>query len=511
MLIKEGITKWLLLILVSGILIGFLLTLGGNKVLSYTSTDEYCQSCHVHPHADDSWKKSVHYWNESGTRVSCVQCHLPPKGTFKHLSAKTRTGLHDLYAFYFKDSSQYQWESKRQLEYAVKIVFNESCLNCHKDLFPKGLSTEGGTAHLYYEQKAEKLNLQCINCHLDAGHYNPDYKHEKMTGIPVKKGNQVLFSLPAIVTNFENYKEFIPGTSIAFNMIAVNGGSFNMGSSENKFSKSDEGPVRNVTLSPFFMAEVEVSWDAFWTFYGSTMSEGRIDPNKIIEHNSNNPDAISGPTPPFGIPDQGWGSGDRPAITMTHYAAHTYCQWLSKVTGKKYRLPTEAEWEYTCRAGTKTDYFFPGNPGKYSSSSFHNKIFGIDTTDINTFAVYKQNSGGKTQEPSFVKANPFGIKNMSGNIMEYCSDWYAADAYSQTGKNISNPLGPVSGTEHVVRGGNYTSEAIDLRSSARSKTDSEMWLKTDPQQPKSLWWYSDIKGIGFRVVCEANSSLTFKN
>ncbi|MBE9518836.1 MAG: SUMF1/EgtB/PvdO family nonheme iron enzyme, partial [Bacteroidetes bacterium] len=118
--------------------------------------------------------------------------------------------------------------------------------------------------------------------------------------------------------------------------------------------------------------------------------------------------------------------------------------------------------------------------------------------------VYALNSGDKTQEPSFVRANPFGLKNMSGNVLEYCSDWYAADAYSKTEINANNPKGPESGTEYVIRGGNYSSEAGELRSAARASTETEAWLKTDCQQPKSIWWFSDIKGIGFRLVCEAD-------
>ncbi len=513
MALKKLITKWGMLILLVGIIIGSLLTIGGKKVLRHTNTNEYCQSCHIHPLADESWKRSTHHHNESGVRVACVDCHLPPEGSFYYLSTKVRTGLHDLYGFYFKDSASFNWESKSQLEHAVKIVYNESCIKCHENLFPKGLTTEGGTAHLYYEQKAELLNLQCINCHLDVGHFNPNYKHERMAGVPVTGSNsQALFTKSTEVTLFENYTECIPNSSVSFKMIAIKGGKFPMGSSEKEnYVKPDEKPVRNVSISPFFMAEVEVSWDAFWTFYGSTLSEGRIDPAKIKEHNAGNPDAISGPTPPFGIPDQGWGSGDRPAITMTHYAAQTYCQWLSKMTGKKYRLPTEAEWEYSCRAGTETPYFFEGDPHKFSKAGLRSKIFGVDTSIINTYTVYAYNSAGKTQEPSFVMPNPFGLKNMSGNVLEYCSDWYSADAYSLTGADVNNPLGPDSGTEHVVRGGNYTSEALDLRSAARGSTQSESWLKTDPQQPKSLWWYSDIKGIGFRVVCEPDSGISMSN
>lgn len=271
----------------------------------------------------------------------------------------------------------------------------------------------------------------------------------------------------------------------------------------------DEGPVRTVTVSPFFMGELEVTWDAYWTFYSQTMSEGRLDPQTVFTQNASasHVDAISGPTPPFGNPGQGWGSGQRPAITMSHYAARTYCQWLSSVTGKKYRLPTEAEWEYACRAGSKTPYFFEGNPKRYTSEGLRNRIFGPDTTYINSHAVYDLNSGGKTQEPSKVSANAFSLRNMIGNVYEYCSDWYAEDAYAQTVPEVTDPKGPPSGTEYVIRGGNYLSDAADLRSAARAPTETEEWLKTDCQQPKSIWWLSDMKGIGFRVVCEPDSGL----
>ena len=105
-----------------------------------------------------------------------------------------------------------------------------------------------------------------------------------------------------------------------------------------------------------------------------------------------------------------------------------------------------------------------------------------------------------------VKANPFGLKNMLGNVMEYCADKYDPEAYSKRGESVTDPL-VTEGTEWVVRGGNYTSDAADLRSAARDYTKHEAWLKTDPQQPKSIWWYSDIRGIGFRVVCEPDSSI----
>jgi formylglycine-generating enzyme required for sulfatase activity len=96
---------------------------------------------------------------------------------------------------------------------------------------------------------------------------------------------------------------------------------------------------------------------------------------------------------------------------------------------------------------------------------------------------------------------------MLGNVLEYCSDRYAPDAYSQSGASVTDPKGPEEGAEHVVRGGNYSCDAADIRVAARGRTFMDEWLRTDPQQPKSIWWYSDIKGIGFRVVCEPDSSI----
>lgn len=251
------------------------------------------------------------------------------------------------------------------------------------------------------------------------------------------------------------------------------------------------------------MAETEVTWDQYWAFYAQTMSEGRTPPSKIYANN-NRPDvdAVSGPTPPFGMPDQGWGMGSRPAITMTHYAAETFCQWLSLKTGKKYRLPTEAEWEYAARGGTESPYFFEGKPASFSNTGFWRRFFSADTTAINGYVIYANNSKSRTQEPSRVKANPFGLKNMLGNVLEYCSDWYAEDAYSKMQDGATDPKGPASGTEYVVRGGCYADDAADVRCASRAHTDYTAWLKTDPQNPKSIWWFSDMKGIGFRVVCE---------
>jgi formylglycine-generating enzyme len=499
--------KKFLLWFLPGLIIGAVMILGGGRAIDATSSNEYCMSCHIHPMADASWKKSVHYDTRSGSRIACVDCHLPPKGE-AYLWAKAKTGLRDLWSYWTKDSASFNWEERGRLEIARGYVFESSCKKCHVNLFPAKLTKEGENAHLYYNQTKKSDELHCINCHLNAGHYIEGYTHgSNATFGATSAAPKEIFKEPTAVSEFKNYTEKIPGSSISFNMVAIQGGKFRMGSPENEpFRKSDEGPVREVELSPFFMAEVEVSWDEYLAFYVQTAAEGRsTDTEGTRKIQSKKTDAISGATPPYGQPDQGWGMGQRPAISFSYHAAETYCKWLSQVTGKNYRLPTEAEWEYACRAGTEGPYFFPGDPNKFQKTGLRAKFSKNDTAVINTYVIYKGNSPSKTQIPMRVKPNPFGLKNMLGNVAEFCSDWYKPDAYSLYPESgVKDPKGPETGEEHVVRGGSFKSTADLLRSAARDYTRTAAWLKTDPQMPKSIWWYSDCFNVGFRVVCEYN-------
>lgn len=499
-----------------GILIGLSIFFSFYQLSVYLSTDESCTICHVHPHAEESWKLSVHMNNKSGTKTHCIECHLPPStDTWDHYTAKIKLGIKDLWGYLTKDTADIDWDAKSELEYAITYIPNKSCEVCHHNLFPEGITDDGITAHLYYDENKDKLDLQCISCHLDVGHYDPNYKHGAMTSIPGRDNGKAVVDSSLFYTeatqikSFENFTEQIPGTPLSFNMIAIEGGSFKMGSdTKEAFRQNDEGPVREVTITPFFMAEAETTWDLFWEFYAHTMSEGRTPPQHVYDINSSDPDvdAISGPTPPFGFPDQGWGVGNRPAITMTHYAAETFCLWLSKKTGKNYRLPTEAEWEYAARGGTETPYFFEGNPKSFSNIGFWRKFISASTNVISEYAIYENNSRNRTEEPSTVKANPFGLKNMLGNVMEYCADKYDPKAYSKTPQQVTDPIS-TEGEEWVLRGGFYGSDASELRCAARTHTQHDDWLKTDPQQPKSIWWYSDIKAVGFRVVCDIDEAI----
>ena len=115
---------------------------------------------------------------------------------------------------------------------------------------------------------------------------------------------------------------------------------------------------------------------------------------------------------------------------------------------------------------------------------------------------------GKTAEPDGMEEKPFGLINMMGNVSEFCSDWYSRKIYSQiSDRELTTPKGPATGTEHVIRGGSFKSDAKSIRSAARAHTETESWLLTDPQMPKSIWWYSDCNFVGFRIVCEPDKSI----
>jgi len=156
----------LLLLILTGFIAGIGLTLLSHKGIEATSTNGFCEVCHVHPHVFNSWKRSTHYDTPSGIKVDCVECHLPPKGE-GYLTEKIKLGAKDIYGFLFKDSAEFNWEARRTVEVAQHFTYQESCVKCHENLFPRTLTKEGQEAHLYYTQKEDEL--LCLNCHIDVG------------------------------------------------------------------------------------------------------------------------------------------------------------------------------------------------------------------------------------------------------------------------------------------------------------------------------------------------------
>jgi len=290
-------------------------------------------------------------------------------------------------------------------------------------------------------------------------------------------------------------------------MVFVKGGTFMMGctADQGKDCNSSERPVHQVTLSDYYIGKYEVTqaqWEAVMGENPSHFTALIWEDMEAFLRRLNERNRTS-----YAIPSKSqWEKAALPVESVSWKAAQEFIRRLNILTGKKYRLPTEAEWEYAARGGTETPYFFTGNPKDFSDEGFWRKFFAAKTDSISSFVIYAKNSGNRTQEPEIVKPNPFGLKNMLGNVMEYCADKYDPEAYSKSGDKAVNPK-VTEGDEWVVRGGNYTSDAADVRVAARGYSHHDAWLKTDPQQPKSIWWYSDIRGIGFRIVCEPDASI----
>ena len=153
-------------------------------------------------------------------------------------------------------------------------------------------------------------------------------------------------------------------------------------------------------------------------------------------------------------------SDDYPVLGVNWDSAVAYCNWLSAKTGKKYRLPTEAEWEKAAR-GTDQRRYPWGNEIDHSYANYVGSAKFDTGMKVGTFDGQKH---GELQTHS--GASPYGAIDMGGNVMEWCSDWYSRDYYSVSPKK--NPKGPATGAYRVVRGGSFFLEAFDLRTYARS-------------------------------------------
>ena len=297
------------------------------------------------------------------------------------------------------------------------------------------------------------------------------------------------------------YTEKIPDTEVKFDMVPIPGGTFVMGSPDSEKGRgADEGPQHPVELKPFWMGKCEVTWDEYDLFRKELGVEERDDQIKLLK---TNPDALTGPTPPYVDETFGHGRDGKPALCITYHAAMTYCRWLSKKTNKVYRLPTEAEWEYAARAGTRTAYSFGDDPEK-----------------IGDYAWYAGNSkvdGEAMRHPQKVgtkKPNLWGLHDMYGNVAEYCIDQYDAGFYGKCplDKPSLQPVVLPTGTRfpHVTRGGSWADQPAQMRSAARRGSDKS-WIIQDPQRPKSIWWLTDADFVGFRVVRAVEEQANLKD
>jgi formylglycine-generating enzyme required for sulfatase activity len=275
---------------------------------------------------------------------------------------------------------------------------------------------------------------------------------------------------------FTTYTFTLPGSAIQSKMIPINAGSFLMGSSPTeKGHQPDEGPQRKVTIDAFWMGVYEVTRDEFDVFYkDATTSE-----NSTV-------DAITRPSPQY--IDLSWGMGKEggyPVNSLSQFAAIMYCRWLYTKTGVFYRLPTEAEWEYACCAGTTTRFYF-----------------GNDENQLDKYGWYQTNSNNKFQKVGTKLPNAWGLYDMLGNVCEWTLDHYEARRMDAMQDNTANPFIAPNKSKYpkALRGGGFKDEANNLRSAARFKS-APIWNHRDPQIPKSKWWLTDAAAVGFRIIC----------
>ncbi len=282
------------------------------------------------------------------------------------------------------------------------------------------------------------------------------------------------------------YTNTIPGTRVTYVMMPIPGGEYSMGSPDGEAErKPDEGPQHKVKIEPFWMGRCEVTWNEYELFMYPDEEQRMRGTNPTDASGDKLADAVTHPSKPYVEMSFGMGKDGYPAISMTHHAANKYCQWLSAKTGQFYRLPTEAEWEYACRAGTTTAYYF-----------------GDDASKLPEYGWFEQNSDFKYQKVGKKKPNPWGLYDMSGNVLEWCLDQYDPEYYKACAAKgtVLEPWNKATKPyPHVARGGSWDDEAKSCRSAARRGSE-RAWKMTDPQLPKSIWYLSDAQWVGFRVV-----------
>ena len=218
---------------------------------------------------------------------------------------------------------------------------------------------------------------------------------------------------------FEKLKQDIVKYELGIEWVKIPAGSFDMGSNDGGI---DEQSVHRVHLDKYYISKYETTFEQYDKFCENT---GRCKPS-----------------------DEGWGRGNRPVINVSWNDAMAYCKWLSKKTGLNISLPTEAQWEYVARGGKYSRGY------KYSGSNRADDV-----------AWYDYNSGNKTHLVGQKQENELGIYDMSGNVWEWCFDWFDSSYYSSSPTN--NPNGPSSGSYRVNRGGSWNLYANFLRSTFR--------------------------------------------
>lgn len=296
--------------------------------------------------------------------------------------------------------------------------------------------------------------------------------------------------------NMIAYQRRIPGTQAKFEMLPIPAGTFLLGSPENEPGRSaDEGPQVEVDVQPYWIGKHEVTWSEYKPFMNLTnVFEKFNDQGLRIVNQANQVDAITSPSKLY-EPSFTFETGDhpqQPAISMSQYAAKQYTKWLSLLTGEFYRLPSEAEWEYACRAGSTTAFSFGDDPEQLVQHAWYYKNAEEDYT---------------TSKVGQFKPNGWGLHDMHGNVWEWVLDGYQDNGYGQLAKKQPPINWPTTRFPRVLRGGSWSSEdPLRCRSAARLASDDDLWRSYDPNTPQSPWWFASDEGqtVGFRIVRPLN-------
>lgn len=283
-----------------------------------------------------------------------------------------------------------------------------------------------------------------------------------------------LYSQTVKDSSFQTYDQQIGGTSIKFKMVAIAPGSFAWKSSSRDKTTTDN--EMQVKLDAFWIEEHEVTYDEYILFADEAAD---AEPK---------PDGITRPSPPYIDFTLGMGkSGGFPANSMSQYAAIMYCKWLYKKTGIFFRLPSEAEWEYACRAGRK-----PSDEIDKEKNVLKDVVW------------FNGNSENRYHKVMQLKPNAWGLYDMQGNVAEWTLDVFTESYADQLKRNAVNPVFiPLKKYPVTIKGGSYRDEAGDTRCGSRIPSDPK-WNARDPQIPRSKWWNTDAPFLGFRIVRPRN-------
>ncbi len=276
-------------------------------------------------------------------------------------------------------------------------------------------------------------------------------------------------------TKHETYRETVPKAKGAeLTMVAIPGGTLAL------------DKKRTVELSPFWISSIEIPWSLYQAYYQNDLGRNKDGSLLEPEKNTSLVDAVSQPTPQYHdmfLSGQFDNGPNYPAMNMTHHAASKFCQWLTAQTGNFYRLPTEAEWEYACRAGATTSY-----------------SFGSDENQIGEYAWYYDNSDDTYHQTGQKKPNAWGLYDMHGNVAEWVLDGHDPNYRSSLKSGTTNPW-RIAETRYprIVKGGSWDDDPEDLTITSQTKSSKD-WKMIDPQVPKSIWYHTNGQHVGFRIV-----------